>query len=259
MDFAAFKSGVRDSFALDLDSYKETQLKRRLESFLARKSTDYGTYFRQLLANRAEFREFVEFLTINVSEFFRDAHLFGLLEKEILPRLLSRRKTLRVWSAACANGAEPYSLAILLEELSPGRRHRILATDIDQQILQVAQQAVYGPEILRNVSAPRLTRFFRDGPDRKYRLVEEIGKRVEFRQHNLLKDPFETDFDLIACRNVLIYFKREAQDDLFRKFSRSLNPGGVLFIGGSEMIFHYQELGLERIHSCLYARMGKTG
>jgi len=255
MDFAAFKTGVRERFALDLDSYKEGQLKRRLDSFLLRKKTDYATYFRQLVADRSEFRKFVDYLTINVSEFFRDVHLFGVLEKEIVPRLLARRRTLRVWSAACANGAEPYSLAIILEELSPGRRHRILATDIDQPVLEAAQQAVYGRESLRNVTPQRLARFFREAGDGRYRLTDEIAKRVEFRQHNLLKDPFETDFDLIACRNVLIYFKREAQDDLFRKFSRSLNPGGVLFIGGSEMIFNYRELGLERIQSCLYTRI----
>jgi chemotaxis protein methyltransferase CheR len=161
-----------------------------------------------------------------------------------------------VWSAACSIGAEPYSLAILLEELSPGRRHQILATDIDQQILQVARQATYGPESLRNVSQARLTRFFTQEADRKQTLVDELRRRVEFRQHNLLKDPFERDFDLIACRNVLIYFTREAQNDLFLKFSRSLTPGGFLFIGGSEMIFRYHEFGLDKVSTCLYTRVG---
>ena len=256
MDFAAFKSGVKQNFALDLDSYKEAQLKRRLEGFLARHKTDYGTYFRQLLANQGKFKEFVDFLTINVSEFFRDPKLFRVLEGDVLPGLLARRHSLRVWSAACSIGAEPYSLAILMEELSPGRRHQTLATDIDQQILQTAQQATYGPESLRNVSSARLARFFTGEAQGKRTVVDQIRRRVEFRQHNLLKDPFERDFDLIACRNVLIYFTREAQNDLFLKFSRSLTPGGFLFIGGSEMIFRYHEFDLEKVSTCLYTREG---
>ncbi|MDA8335200.1 MAG: protein-glutamate O-methyltransferase CheR [Peptococcaceae bacterium] len=256
MDFAAFKSGMKQNFALDLDSYKEAQLKRRLETFLARHKTDYGAYFRQLLANKASFKEFVDFLTINVSEFFRDPKLFAILETEVLPRLLAGRGGLRIWSAACSIGAEPYSLAILLEELAPGRRHQILATDIDQQILQAARTAAYGPESLRNVGTARLARFFTQEDEHKRTLVDGIKKKVEFRQHNLLKDPFERDFDLIACRNVLIYFTREAQNDLFLKFSRALTPGGFLFIGGSEMIFRYRELGLDKVTTCMYTRVG---
>jgi len=256
MDFAGFKSGMKRSFALDLDSYKEAQLKRRLEAFLARHKTDYDAYFRRLLANKAEIKEFVDFLTINVSEFFRDPKLFAVLEREVLPGLLARRRILRLWSAACANGAEPYSLAILLEELTPGRRHRILATDIDQEVLEKAREAVFGPESLRNVDERRLARFFTGEAGQKRTLAGDIRERVEFRRHDLLKDPFERDFDLIACRNVLIYFTRDAQNELFQKFSRSLAPGGFLFIGGSEMILRYQELGLDRVGTCLYTRVG---
>lgn len=254
MDFAAFKSGIKTNFALDLDSYKEAQLKRRLETFLTRRKTDYAGYLRTLLANKAEFKEFVDYITINVSEFFRDPKLFEVLEKDVLPRLLARRKSLRIWSAACSIGAEPYSLAILLEELSPGRRHQIIGTDLDGQILQTAKTASYGPESIRNVSQARLARFFREDPDGKQTLVDGIRTRVEFIRHNLLKDPFERDFDLIACRNVVIYFTKEAQNDLFLKFSRALTPGGVLFVGGSEMIFRYSELGLDKMHTCFYTR-----
>ncbi|HUW65097.1 MAG TPA: protein-glutamate O-methyltransferase CheR [Spirochaetia bacterium] len=256
MDFAAFKAGIKENFALDLDSYKEGQLRRRLDSFMARQKTDYGTYFRKLIANRIGFKDFVEFLTINVSEFFRDSNLFLLLQKEVLPGLLTGRRNLRIWSAACANGAEPYSLAILLDEMAPGRRHTILATDIDQQVLLTAEQAIYARESLKNVSPQRLNRYFAVEGDGRYRLVDQLRTRVEFRQHNLLKDPCERDFDLIACRNVLIYFTREAQNGLFEKFGRSLVQGGVVFIGGSEMIFRYAEMGFEKLYPCFYRRLG---
>jgi len=213
---------------------------------------DYDGFFRLLAADHKAYMEFLDTLTINVSEFFRDKVMFSLLEEKILPALLEKKSTLKIWSAACSSGAEPYSIAIILNELTHSR-HRIEGSDIDRNILQAAAQARYHPDQVRNVSGPRQTKYFRREGN-LYLLNDTIKKMISFRQHDLLLDPFGQGYDLIACRNVTIYFTREAQAKLNDKFYRALNPGGVLFIGASEMIFNYHEIGFEKVASCFYRR-----
>lgn len=256
MDFSLFKEKVRVHFKLDLNAYKENQLKRRLDSLMVKQKVnmgDYAGFFKLLAADRKAYMEFLDTLTINVSEFFRDKTMFNLLEEKVFPALLEKKSTLKIWSAACSSGAEPYSMAIILNELTSNRRHHIEGSDIDRNILQAAAQARYHPDQVRNVSGPRQTKYFRREGN-LYFLNENIKKMISFRQHDLLLDPFGQGYDLIACRNVTIYFTREAQEKLNIKFYRALNPGGVLFIGASEMIFNYHELGFEKIASCFYRR-----
>lgn len=254
MTFELFKQKVKARFGFDLNSYKEKQMRRRLEALMARRQvTDYAAYYALLVADPAALREFVDYLTINVTEFFRDPHLFLFLEQEVLPALLAGKSLLRVWSAACSNGAEPYSLAIILEELTPGRRHRIEGTDLDPGILEVARAGRYPADLLRHVSPARRARFFRQ-ENGMWVVREDIRQRVSFRVHDLLTQPYGTGYDLIVCRNVQIYFTREAQERLNRGFVRSLVPGGVLFVGASESIFNYREIGLEKIGTCFYRK-----
>lgn len=259
MDFARFKEMVGRAFRLDLNSYKETQLKRRLEAYITRRQlSGYDALFQKLQSDRSFYESFLEYLTINVSEFFRDPQRFAELEKVYLPQLLQQKGRLKIWSAACATGAEPYSMAIILEEMTPGRIHHLEATDIDQNILAKAKEGIYPPEAVRNVTPPRLARFFtREG--NSYRINETLRRRVTFRRHDLLSDPFGRDYDLILCRNVTIYFTREAQERLNARLAQALAPGGILFIGGSEMIFNYQELGLEKASICFYRRLTGRG
>ncbi|SHJ01539.1 CheR family methyltransferase [Desulfofundulus thermosubterraneus] len=259
MDFTRFKEMMRQHFRLDLNSYKETQLKRRLDAYLVRQQlAGYGALFQKLKDDPWAYQSFLDYLTINVSEFFRDPERFRELESIILPALLKEKRTLKIWSAGCAAGAEPYSVAIILEELTPGHLHHLEATDIDQNILVKAKEGRYPPEVVRNVSPQRLARFF-DREDGLYVINEKFRRRVAFRRHDLLNDPFGQGYDLILCRNVTIYFTREAQDRLNEKLARALAPGGVLFIGGSEMIFNYQELGLEKLRTCFYRKREAKG
>ncbi|MGB9903158.1 MAG: CheR family methyltransferase [Desulfotomaculales bacterium] len=256
MEFELFREKVRRTFGLDLHSYKENQLRRRLGNYLARQNLpDYGALYARLQSDRRAYEAFLDFLTINVSEFFRDPARWQELEREILPELLAGKSSLKIWSAACSNGAEPYSVAILLSELAPFRLHRVLATDIDKNILAQAQGGKYHPDAVRNVSPARLSRFF-NREDVFFQVKDEIKKMVSFREHDLLTQPFESGFDLILCRNVSIYFTRTAQDQLNRKLAGSLALGGYLFVGGSEMIFNYRELGLERVKTSFYRKAG---
>ncbi|MDF9409324.1 protein-glutamate O-methyltransferase CheR [Pelotomaculum isophthalicicum JI] len=255
MDFSLFKDRIRSNFKLDLNAYKENQLKRRLDSLMTKQKInngDYAGFFKLLNSDRKAYTDFLDTVTINVSEFFRDKSMFSVLEEKVMPMLLEKG-ALKVWSAACSNGAEPYSIAIILHELSPNRRHQIEGTDLDRNILQAAADACYNQDQVRNVSGPRLDKYFRKEGNMYY-LHDNIKNMVNLRQHDLLLDQYGQSYDLIACRNVMIYFTREAQDVLNNKFVKALKPGGVLFIGASEMIFNYKELGLEKIASCYYLR-----
>lgn len=256
MNFLGFKEKVKSSFNLDLNAYKERQLKRRIDSLMVKLNQDAGNYYsfwKLLVADRGAYMHFLDTLTINVSEFFRDKSMFIFLEEKVFPLLLAKRKVLKIWSAACSSGAEPYSLAIILDEMTPGYRHLIEGSDIDRNILQAAAYGRYSHEQVRNVSRLRLENYFnKEGS--LYVLKDSIKRKVSFRQHDLLLSPFGMGYDLIACRNVTIYFTREAQENLNIKFYRALNHGGVLFIGASEMIFNYHELGFEKMSSCFYLK-----
>ena len=259
MDFTVFRQKVYTGFNIDLTSYKETQLKRRIESLMARHGiTDYLAYYQLLKQNPKLFQEFVDYLTINVTEFFRDPGMFKVLEEKVLPELLQKHSLLRIWSAACSNGAEPYSVAMILEDLTPGRRHRIEATDIDQKILAVAAEGVYTEDLLQNVSPERRAKYFHK-KDGVYVLDERLKRRVIFKHHDLLKDPYGKGYDLIICRNVQIYFTKEAQDRINKQFSEALSPGGVLFIGSSETILNFRELNLEKSFASFYRKVGNSG
>lgn len=259
MDFDTFRQRVLQTFRLDLTSYKENQLRRRLDNLLVRRKLgDYQQLFDQISRERQAYEEFLDYLTINVSEFFRDPQRWQDLEQNILPDLLRRFGQLKIWSAACSIGAEPYSVAILLEELSPGKKHVIQATDLDKSILQQAQQGVYNADAVRHVPSGRLTRYFQQQGN-NYIIKEQIKNKVQYFRHDLLADKYDTGYHLILCRNVTIYFTRQAQDKINRQFSQSLVPGGVLFIGGSEMIFNYQELGLEKMTPCFYRKSVRRG
>jgi len=241
-------------FRLDLNSYKENQLKRRMDSLIVKlKFNDYGELFNSLIANHSAYEAFLDHLTINVSEFFRDPRRWSELEKRILPEILVGKDKIRIWSAACSFGAEPYSLGIVLNELSPNKAHLIDATDLDKTILETAQIGGYNDDAIKNVGQERKKYFYRH--NNKYHIDEKIKNMVSFRRHDLLTDEYKKGYDLIVCRNVTIYFTREAQDKINNGFSNSLNKGGYLFIGGSEIIFNYRELGFEKKLPCFYKKL----
>ncbi|SFF96298.1 chemotaxis protein methyltransferase CheR [Desulfotomaculum arcticum] len=253
MQFEEFKAKVMVSFRLDLNSYKEKQLKRRLDSYIVKlKLKGYEELYRQITQKREDYEKFLDHLTINVSEFFRDPHRFTELQQH-LKEMFRDRNSVKIWSAACSNGSEPYSIAIILEEMGLAGRSSIDATDLDRQILNKARQARYNRDGLKNVSTERLQRFF-DVQGDLYVLKDIVKKKISFRYHDLLNDEYQKNYDLIVCRNVTIYFTREAQDLIYKKFHRSLNTNGILFIGGSEMIFNYKELGYEKLSPCFYKK-----
>jgi chemotaxis protein methyltransferase CheR len=256
-DFEAFRKRAYQITGLDLTSYKAPQMHRRLSALLAKLQVKtFADYARVLETDAQRRQEFKDYVTINVSEFFRDADRFTDLERRVLPLLLEGGKAVRIWSAGCSNGAEPYSMAMMLRELAPGRTHSILATDIDQTILDRAKAGNnYLASDLRNAGAERLKKWFVSEPNGKYSVGPAIRSVIRWEKQDLLRDRYPVGpFDMIACRNVVIYFTEEAKERIYQGFVRSLRPGGILFVGGTEAIMRPHTLGLSVVGPGFYRK-----
>jgi chemotaxis protein methyltransferase CheR len=241
---------------VDLNCYKSPQMKRRLKVYLVRSGhSNWPNFFRATQNDPLELGKLKDYLTINVSSFFRDPEKFEYLRESVLPDLLRGHPRLHVWSAGCSRGHEPYSLAIMLAEATgPYCRHPILATDIDRSALEWARAG--GPYLtneMTNVPPPLLSRYFK-AHDESYYVTEYLRRRITFRQHNLLADPIASRFDLIVCRNVVIYFTPEVKERLYRLFHDALRPGGVLFMGGTEVLSKAADIGFETVGISFYRR-----
>lgn len=254
-DYVYFKKAVFDLTTIDLNAYKEKQMKRRIDTLITKhKIVGYDKYIQVLKTDKVLFDEFINYLTINVSEFYRNPEQWQLLDKEIIPELIKKfGKNLKVWSAACSTGDEPYSLVMALSRHIPLSQIKIYATDIDKQVIEKAKAGLYSDKSLVSVPEDFKKKYFTQiGPS--YQISSEIKSRVEFKEHNLLKDTYPSDYHLIVCRNVLIYFTEEAKDDIFRKFHKALTPGGVLFIGSTEQIINHHDVGFARKNSFYYEK-----
>ena len=254
-DYEYFKKAVLDLTKIDLDAYKEKQMKRRIDTLIAKnKITGYDNYVAALKKDNRLFEEFVNYLTIHVSEFYRNPEQWQIMDREIIPDLIKRfGKNLKIWSAACSTGDEPYSLVMALSRHLPLNQIKIYATDLDKQVIAKAKTGLYVEKSIASVPDDFKKKYFtKVGPS--YQISNEIKSRVEFKEHNLLKDTYPTDYHLIVCRNVLIYFTEEAKDEVFRKFQKSLKSGGFLFIGSTEQIINHREIGFERRNSFFYEK-----
>ena len=253
--YEMFKKKVYEITKIDLNAYKERQMKRRIDSLISKHHiTSYATYVDTLKKDKELFDEFVNYLTINVSEFYRNPEQWRIMESDIFPMLLEKTQTLKVWSAACSTGDEPYSLAMLLSKFLPLNRIKIIATDIDKQVLDAARMGLYNDKSLKALPPEFLKKYFKKVNDKSYQINDEIKRCVEFKQHNLLKDPYPTGCDMIVCRNVLIYFTEEAKEEVYRKFNASLKQNGILFVGSTEQIIQPQALGYSTYKSFFYKK-----
>lgn len=254
-NYEEFKKDVLAMTKIDLNAYKEAQMKRRIDSLIKKNNCDsYKKYVEALKKDKNLFDEFVNYLTINVSEFYRNPEQWVLLENKILPELFKKSPTLKIWSAACSTGDEPYSLVMLLSKFLPLNRIKIIATDIDLQVMDKARMGLYNIKSLKGLPDEFLKKYFTKINDTNYQIKDEIKKCVEFKQHNLLKDPYPDHCDLIVCRNVLIYFTEEAKDEIYKKFNAALKPEGVLFVGSTEQIISPNKINFQAIQSFFYQK-----
>ncbi|GAA0360614.1 CheR family methyltransferase [Bacillus horti] len=256
-DFISFIHNVKAKSGIDLSLYKEAQMKRRLTSLREKRNyKTFGAYFEALHKDSSLFTEFLDKMTINVSEFFRNYNRWEVLENKILPQLYKENPKLKVWSAACSTGEEPYSLVMLMNKFKPLADIKVIATDLDENVLKKAKQGTYIERALQGVPKEYVNKYFKQD-DWQFKISNEIKSRVQFSKQNLLSDKFEEKFDLILCRNVMIYFTDEAKATLYDKFSKALRPGGVLFVGSTEQIFHPDQFQLESVDTFFYRKTNR--
>ncbi len=242
VEFSALLHQIHHARGFDCEAYKQSCLRRRVAVRMrARGAHTYEEYRRILSGDTGEYDRLLDALTINVSKFFRNAETWEVLEHRVLPVLWQQGGgSIRCWSAGCAGGEEPYTLAILLLEVARRLHGRIEgwaidATDLDRESLRRAAEASYRAPAFEEMPATLRGRYT-DGAD-PARLAPEVTALVRLRQHDLLRDPPpQPPYDLILCRNVVIYFDRDRQERLFNRFVEALRPGGFLILGRVETL-----------------------
>ncbi|HEY0339821.1 MAG TPA: protein-glutamate O-methyltransferase, partial [Steroidobacteraceae bacterium] len=260
-DFEALRKLVKEITGINLSDQKRElvygRLARRLRALHLRTFAEY----RDLLASDGgrEIGEFCNAITTNLTSFFRESHHFEYLRDQVLQPLAANRaasRRVRLWSAGCSTGEEAYSLAMTVIESIPDLRTwdiKILATDLDSDVLAKAQRGIYAAERVRAIGAQRLARFFAERRGREgatYEVKPELTSLITFKQLNLMHPlPMKGPLDAVFCRNVVIYFDKDTQRELFSRVAQLQRPGHLLFLGHSESLFKVSES---------YSPIGKT-
>ncbi|MFX1285999.1 MAG: CheR family methyltransferase [Promethearchaeota archaeon] len=226
---------------INYQAYKKNYFLRRLQIRIKRaKLQSYRDYLKYLEKNPEELNLLVDCLSVNVTRFFRDKELFYKLEQDIFPSLLQKdSKSVRIWSAGCAVGPEPYSIAIVISKFfkeTINENVHILATDISQELLKKAKQGRYTKDYLCEMDSLEIQTFFKSIDKGIFELSPEIRQTVTFKKHDLRSPPPAKNFDLIMCRNVLIYFSRSQSISLFQRFHSILKSHGYLVLGKCELL-----------------------
>ena len=261
--YLKIKSTVKKMLDIDLSGYKDEQMKRRLDSWIIRMGDkSWDDYFLRLKLQEKELSRFRDYLTINVTEFFRDIERWNSLRTNVLPLLIKNAKArkepdrfLNIWSAGCSIGAEPYTLLMILEEMKLDIPFKIIATDLDRGALDKARAG--GPfrqDEVKNVSEKQMKQYFKTD-NAPHFIKEENARKIIFKEKNLITDPYDKNFDLIVCRNVIIYFTTEVKALLNQKFQQALCPNGVLFLGGTEIISKPTDFGLKNMGISFYQKI----
>jgi two-component system CheB/CheR fusion protein len=232
---------LRSRTGHDFSKYKRATVMRRIERRLQVREKQTLAVYRDLLReDRSESEALLRDMLIGVTQFFRDSDAFEFVEKEVVPQLFDSAKpdqALRLWSVGCSTGEETYSLAMLMAEYAA--RHespvdfQLFGSDIDEHAIAVARAGLYGWGITHDVPASRLSEHF-NKEDGRYRIKKSVRDKILFASQNLLRDPPFSKLDLISCRNLLIYLNRDTHAQVLEMFHFALNPGGFLFLGGSE-------------------------
>jgi len=259
-DFEALRRLVKQITGINLSDQKRELVYGRLARRLRVLQLESFTQYRELLAQDGgrEIAQFCNAITTNLTAFFREPHHFDYLRDQVLAPMAESgaARRLRIWSAGCSTGEEPYSIAMTILEALPDPKRwdvRILATDLDSDVLERGRRGIYTEDRLKNLTLQRRTRFFRDAGSRDgpcYEVAPELKSLITFKQLNLMHPlPMRGPLDAIFCRNVVIYFDKDTQRDLFSRVAQLQQPGNLLFLGHSESLFKVSEQ---------YSLIGKT-
>lgn len=268
--FSRFSRLVYDQCGINLTAHKKTmleaRLRKRLRALGLRSFDEYAELIFSGERPKEELVNLIDVVTTNKTDFFREPAHFDFLLKEALPKMIATYRVgisrkLRVWSAGCSSGEEPYTLAMLLSEFAqqvPGFDFSILATDISTQILETARLGIYREEKTEPIPLELKKKYLMrsKNPEKKeLRIVPELRGKVTFRHLNLMEDNFEIrePIDILFCRNVIIYFDQATQKRLLTKLSRHLFPGRYIFMGHSETL-HSMNLPLQQMAPSVYRK-----
>ena len=253
--YEEFKVDVLRLTKIDLNFYKEKQMRRRIDTLATKNGAkSYAEFVQMIKTDKEKFEQFVNFLTINVSEFYRNPDQWKLMDEQVIPKIIKEQKRpIKIWSAACSTGDEPYSLAMAFSKHIPLSDIKIMATDIDKQVIEHAKVGLYAEKSIAAVPDDLKKKYFTKIGN-SYQISDDIKKCVTFKEHNLLKDTYPKDYDLILCRNVVIYFTDEAKEMIYKNFLNSLKTHGVLFIGSTEQISNYKDIGFNRMSSFYFEK-----
>lgn len=255
MDFEYFYKWVQKHLQLDLYSYKEKQLQRRILSIMTSAGASNLEEYAELINKEPEVKQqFLDYITINVTEFYRNRELFTEFSRVVSEEILTQYNQLKIWSAACSVGAEPYTVAMIAEENEWPLADKILATDIDKTVLIKAKKGCYKDHELKNISLNDRQKYFSTTAAGQ-QICQKLINMIRFRQHDLLQSSYDKGFHIIICRNVTIYFKNEARDEIYRKFHKALVPGGIFFTGATETINNPERIGFKKISTFIYQKI----
>ncbi len=264
-EFELFRDLIYKQTGISLHETKKSMLSARLGKRLRQLNLPsfdaYYDFLQEHKSDSEEYRLLINSVTTNKTAFFREAHHFKFLGEQL--QLHKPSGPLRIWSSACSTGQEPYSIAMTVAEaLSPlqGKDIRILASDIDTQVLHEASEGLYDHDLISDISPIHQSRYLKVEQTRsgiKFRVSKELRDLITFRQKNLIAQSWaiNTRFDYIFCRNVLIYFDRETQDQILRKFISFLKPHGYLIVGHSEHLNWLNSL-IEPVGKTIYRLRG---
>lgn len=261
-DFTIFCDGVRRLCGIDLSQYKRAQMERRVRTFVERQGqSDLASYLQRMTADKAELEAFLDRVTINVSQLWRNPDQWTRLERTVLPELLAEKNGLTAWSAGCSYGAEAYTLAALTRHVAgkSSTRIDITGTDIDRRIVERARRGTFSADDARDAPKALLQRFFEPvaGAEGTWAARAEIRPFVRFEAADLLRIPARREkYDLILCRNTVIYFTDDVRDALHAKLVESLRPGGYLVVGSTERVANVTQLGLDPAFPFTYRKEG---
>lgn len=240
-DFLALRRSIERLLSIQCANYKEDYIRRRVQSRMRLTGKDdFDAYHTLLLQSTEEQEHLRTTLTINVTKFWRDREVFEIVQREILPDLMRRKNRIRIWSAGCATGEEPYTLALIAHDLGrlrPGVTVTILASDLDAEALEKAKLGVYHEKSLENLTPGQVRRHFVLRPDGKYEVRPHLRELVRFQAHDLMSGrPASGFIDIVLCRNVTIYFTERQKDALAVMFHGALLHDGYYIMGKTEFL-----------------------
>ena len=252
-EYLDFCVGLRRLAGVDLSAYKRQQMERRIRSYVERKNQPTLTAFlRAIQTSPSDLDDFLDRITINVSELYRNPEQYEILRSKVLPTMTGGTGV-KVWSAGCSYGAEAYTLATMLASDASFGRFQVVGSDVDKRVVERAQRGWFCDADMRCVPRHIRDRFF-EAKDGGFRGADALRSHLRFTVQNLLSDRYLTEWHLVLCRNVVIYFTDTARDQVHAGIARALRPGGFLMVGATERVNDPRAVGLEPVHPFIYRK-----